>query len=179
MSNPNNISANPRFSILSYAQQNSPRGDFLFSQQTWTPSSSVPLVFAPPQNVGNGEMFFIKELHLLIQNGTSLGNGKLLVYHADSNPSNLITATSIIDLHNYFDVDPASPLQDPQFPTDPSKVYSKLLLVFHAPIMVRSSTSDAFQVLYVDSVNNVKADGIPSGEIHVSASGWRILEGSF
>ena len=181
MSNPSNLSANPRFSILSFAQENSPRGEYLFSSAMWDVDSSPVLLLQPPANIGNGEIFFVKEVHLLIKKSASLGNNKFMIYHQGSCPSVIMKVDTVIELHNHFDVDPASPLQDPQFPTDATKTYNKLLLVFHTPLKVRSSTSDFFEVKLTDSVGSTVLSGLGAGngEMHISVSGWKIKEASY
>lgn len=164
--------------MLEFAKQNSPRGDFLFTKTFWDDQGSTPLLLQPPTNTSNGEIFFIKEVHLLIRNEASLGNGRFVIYHSQSNPSNLVNVDSIIELHNHFDIDQVS-LQDPQFPLDTTAQYNKLLLIFPAPILVRSSQTDKFEIKYTDGTGTTILSGINAGEIHISVSGWRILEGSY
>lgn len=177
-----NLSNNPRFSMLEFARENSPRGQDLLKEITWTSgtgASSVPIILQPPTSVGNGEMFFIKRINVLIKSGTSFGSNKFQITHNSYSPTVLYEATTVIQLHNLFDVDSVSPLQNPQYPTDTTEVYNKLVMEFPVPIQIRSSKSDKLEVKLVDTVNVTTTTGLPTGLMTVATVGWRILEASF
>lgn len=181
MNNPSNISANPRFSVLEFAKSNSPRGDFLFSQQLWNTTQSAPLVFQPPTNTGNGEVFFVKEIHLLIKAGSSLGNNMLFqIYQKSLNPPIMMSCGSLVDLMNSFDVIAnGNFIANPEDPNNANSVYQKFILIFPVPLQIRSSINDKFEVRLTNATNTVVSSGIGAGEIRVSAHGWRILESSY
>lgn len=179
MSNNSNLSTNPQFSILEFARNNSPRGTNLSSKAVWTTTASAPLILQPPQNISNGEMFFVKEISILVKKNTDFGNNKFQIYHNNMYPSVLIEAESVIELFTYFDLHPTSPIQDPQFPTDQDEQWNKLILEFPTPIKVRSTNTDRFEIRLVDSVNNLVSIGLPAGELQVAVLGWRIIEATY
>jgi hypothetical protein len=174
-----NLGTNPQFSILDFARNNSPRGSVLSSKAIWTTTGSAALVLQPPTNTSNGEMFFVKEVNLLIKKGTSLGNNSFQIYHNALLPPIMFEADSVIELFTYFDVDSSSPIQNPQFPTDATQQWDKLILEFPTPIKVRSADAHRFEIRYADSVNNAVTAGITAGEIQITILGWRILEATY
>jgi hypothetical protein len=179
MTNSSNLGSNPQFSILEFARSNSPRGSILSAKAIWTDTVSAPLILQPPQNISNGEMFFVKEINLLIKKGTDLGNNKFQIFHNNNYPSILVEASSTIEIFTYFDVHPASPIQDPQFPTDVNEQWDKLVLELPTPLKIRSTNSDRFEIRLTDSVNVSVLTGLPSGEIQASVLGWRIIEATY
>lgn len=183
MANNSGLSSNPQFSILEFARNNSPRNNPLTTKIIWTSGGttpvSAPLILQPPQNTSSGEMFFVKEINLLVKVGTDLGNNKFQIYHNAMLPNVLVEASSTIELFNQFDVHSSSPIQDPQFPTDVDEQWYKLILELPTPIKVRSSNADRFEIRHVDSIDNPVNNGLAAGEIHISVLGWRILEATY
>jgi hypothetical protein len=173
-----NQSPNPQFSILQFARNSSPRGTALSSKTVWDTTSSIPLTLQPPANTSYGEMFFVKEINLLIKKGTDLGNNVFEIYHDKAYPQAIIQAHSIIELFGFFDVHPSSPIQDPSS-TDPADQYDKLILELPTPIIVRSSTQDVFQIRQTNSVGVVVSSALHAGQIQANILGWRILETNY